>query len=62
MRRSWAGWGCREIAPQIFRLLTAITNEHGEPWQITKAKKLIHDDWLRSKTLADYGRKVPAAQ
>src|SRR5688572_27883252 len=38
-----AGLGLREIAPQIFRVLTSISNEFGETWQVTEAKKLITD-------------------
>lgn len=56
-----AGLGLREIAPQVFRLLTAITNEHGETWQITEAKKLLINLPLLRSAVALYGRQVPEA-
>lgn len=57
-----AGLGIREIAPQIFRVLTAISNEFGETWQATEAKKLITDPALLRKALAMYGYKCPEAK
>ncbi|MBI5954473.1 MAG: hypothetical protein HY865_22680 [Chloroflexi bacterium] len=57
-----AGLGLTEIAPQIFRVLTSMTNEYGETWQATEAKKLITDGALLRKALALYGHKVPQAK
>jgi len=57
-----AGLGLTEIAPQIFRVLTSISNEFGETWQATEAKKLITDASLLRKSLAAYGYKVPQAK
>ncbi|HRJ74837.1 MAG TPA: type IV secretory system conjugative DNA transfer family protein [Anaerolineales bacterium] len=57
-----AGLGLREIAPQIFRVLTSITNEYGESWQVTEAKKLIADPNLLKQGLALYGYKTPEAK
>ena len=57
-----AGLGLREIAPHIFRLLTAITNDHGESWQITEVKKLLVDSELLKNAIANYGHKVPEAK
>ena len=57
-----AGLGLREIAPQIFRILSAITNEHGEPWQVTEAKRLILDPPLTKLATAQFGYKVPEAK
>ncbi|MBL8049616.1 MAG: hypothetical protein JNM46_00200 [Anaerolineales bacterium] len=57
-----AGLGLREIAPQIFRVLTSITNEYGETWQVTEAKKLIADPLLLRKCVDLYGYKVPEAK
>ena len=57
-----AGLGLREIAPQIFRTLTAISNEFNETWQATEAKKLITDPPLLRRSLAMYGYKVPEAK
>jgi hypothetical protein len=57
-----AGLGLTEIAPQIFRVLTSISNEFGETWQATEAKKLITDGNLLRKALTTYGYKVPQAK
>ena len=56
------GLGIREIAPQIFRLICAVSNEYGESWQITEAKKLIIDESLMRRALKIYGYKVPEAK
>lgn len=56
------GLGIREIAPQIFRLLTAIDNEFAEPWQITEAKKLLIDENLLNRAVTQFGYKVPEAK
>lgn len=57
-----AGLGLTEIAPQIFRILTATTNEFDETWQATEAKKLMTDPALLRKAIAMYGHKVPEAK
>lgn len=63
-----AGLALRELAPQMGRLLTAITNEHGETWQVPELKKLIVDSDPKSKTsllpkaCKEYGRLVPEAK
>ena len=57
-----AGLGLREIAPQIFRVLTSITNEYGETWQITEAKKLLADANLLKNCLGLMGSKSPEAK
>lgn len=57
-----AGLGLTEIAPQIFRVLTAISNEFNETWQATEAKKLLTDVPLLRMALAKYGHKVPQAK
>lgn len=57
-----AGLGLREIAPQVFRILSAITNEHGESWQVTEAKRLILDQPLARLATAQFGNKVPEAK
>jgi len=57
-----AGLGLREIAPQIFRVLTAVANEFSETWQATEAKKLITDAPLLRRLLALYGFRVPEAK
>jgi len=57
-----AGLGLREIAPQVFRLLTAIENDHGETWQITEAKKLLVDKSLMTNALKKIDNRVPEAR
>jgi hypothetical protein len=57
-----AGLGLREIAPQVFRLLTAITNEHDETWQVTEAKRLMTVLPLLKNAIGIYGYKVPEAK
>ena len=54
-----AGLGLREIAPQIFRVTTAIANDRMETWQVTEAKKLLTDEKLLRRCLSVYGNKVP---
>jgi hypothetical protein len=56
------GLAVKEIAPEFFRLLTAITNEHGETWQLTEAKRLIRDSSLLKKALNTFGYLVPNAK
>ena len=36
-----AGISIEEIGKSLFRLLTAIRNEHGESWQLTEGKRLL---------------------
>lgn len=51
-----------ETGGQIFRLLCAITNEHGENWQITEAKKLLLDLGLLRTATKTFGFKVPESK
>lgn len=57
-----AGLGIREIAPQLCRVLTAITNQHGETWQITELRKLIIDTKLLQLALTKFGNQIPASE
>jgi hypothetical protein len=57
-----AGVSIEEIGKELFRLLTAITNEHGESWQITEGKKLLMDLELLRQALARYGARQPSAK
>jgi len=57
-----AGLGIREIAPQLFRVVSSITNDYGETWQATEAKRLLVDKALMRHALAKYGYKIPAAK
>lgn len=54
-----AGLGLREIAPQIFRVLTSLVNEYGETWQVTEAKKLLTDEKLLRNCIFLMGSKAP---
>jgi hypothetical protein len=57
-----AGLGIREIAPQLFRLLTSISNDYNETWQATEAKRLLAEPALIRKVAAKYGYRVPQAK
>ena len=48
-----------ETGAELFRLLCAISNEHGENWQITEAKKLVIDLGLLRAATDTFGFKVP---
>jgi hypothetical protein len=48
-----------ETAPELFRVLVSLENEHGENWQITEAKKLLLDGSQRAIALAKVVNKVP---
>jgi hypothetical protein len=56
------GIAFREIAPQLYRLLTAIIDEQGNCWQVTEARELlVREEWLRI-ACKDFGHKVKGAQ
>src|SRR5688572_15307068 len=57
-----AGVAIGEIGKELFRLLTAITNEHGETWQVTEGKRLLMDLPLLRTALKTYGYKEPDAK
>jgi len=57
-----AGLGLQEIAPELFRLLTAIRDEQDKTWQITETKRLIVDKPLLRHAVAKFGHKVPEAK
>ena len=57
-----AGVSIEEIGRELFRLITAITNEHGETWQITEAKRLLMDLALLKKATSTFGFREPAAK
>ncbi len=52
----------KEIGKELFRLLTAIKNEHGESWQITEAKRLLIDLNLLEIAVDNYGHSQKSAQ
>jgi hypothetical protein len=52
-------------APRLCELLMTMTNEHGESWQITEAKRLLIDRYEGgelSKACKGYGERAPAAK
>lgn len=51
-----------ENAPHFFRVCVSITNEYGEPWQITEVKKLAIDEGLLRLALKQYGYKTPESK
>ena len=51
-----------ETGAELFRLLCAISNEHGENWQITEAKKLLIDLGLLRTATNVFGFKVPESK
>ncbi len=51
-----------ENAPHFFRVCITITNEHGEPWQITETKKLAVDEGLLRLALKQFGYKAPESK
>lgn len=57
-----AGLGLREIAPQLFRLCTAISDGNDSTWQVTEAKRLLRDLPTMRQAVAKYGQKVPEAK
>lgn len=57
-----AGLGLREIAPQLFRLLTAISDNPDSRWQVTEAKRLLRDLPTMRQAVAKYGNTVPEAK
>jgi hypothetical protein len=51
-----------ELAPELFRLLIASENEHGQNFQLTEAKKLLMDGSQMAIALNQFGYKVPEAK
>ena len=52
-------------SPNLFKLLTAITDKRGDPWQITEAKRLLVDCYPNGeldKACKRFGRHVPDAK
>lgn len=57
-----AGLSIKELAVQVFRLITTIKDRLGGTWQITEAKKLFSDEKLLKKALNKYGKFIETAQ
>ncbi len=51
-----------EIAPQLYRLLTAIVGTDGYGWQITEAKKLLMNTTWLQYACKKFGQKAPDAK
>lgn len=52
-------------APEMFRLISVIKDEVGEPWQITEAKKMLVDNYdggLLERMVAEHGNDAPGAR
>jgi len=56
------GMALSDVAVNFFRLITAITNDLGDNWQITETKKLIYDESLLKLAVNRYGYKEPSAK
>lgn len=56
------GISLQGIGPEIFRVITAITNKLNDSWQITETKRLIRDESLLRLALKRYGYKVPSTK
>lgn len=52
------GLAISEIAPHFMRLLTSITDDGVETWQITEAKRLMVDRNILKKMLDKYGGRI----
>jgi hypothetical protein len=50
------------VGKELLRLLTAITNEHGESWQVTEGKRLLINLPLLKNAVKKYGHLQPAAR
>jgi hypothetical protein len=56
------GTSIEEIGKELLRLLSVITNEHGESWQITEGKRLLIDTDLLTIAVKKFGHLQPAAR
>lgn len=59
-----AGLGLQEIAPQLFRIESSISDEvrENEIWQVTETRALLSSIPLLKRMVAKYGHKVPKAK
>lgn len=59
-----AGLGLQEIAPQLFRIESSISDDYNESekWQVTETRALLSSMPLLKKMVAKYGHKVPKAK
>ena len=54
-----AGLGLQQVAPHIFNLCCHTTNQHGENWQITEAKRFLTDKGLVRLDINKFGGNMP---
>jgi hypothetical protein len=57
-----AGLGLQEIAPQLFRIESSVSDEQNKTWQVTETRSLLTNMPLLRKMVAKYGYKVPKAK
>src|SRR5215216_7807148 len=57
-----AGLGLQEIAPQLFRIESSVSDELNRTWQVTETRALLTSMPLLKKMVAKYGYKVPKAK
>lgn len=59
-----AGLGLQQIAPQLFRIESAISDEYDETktWQVTETNLLLSNKPLLRRMVAKYGHNVPKAK
>jgi hypothetical protein len=57
-----AGLGLQEIAPQLFRIESSISDENGRSWQVTETRPLLTNIPLLKRLVAKYGYRVPKAK
>jgi hypothetical protein len=57
-----AGLGLQEIAPQLFRIESAISDEYGKSWQVTETRPLLTNMPVLKRVVAKYGYRVPKAK
>lgn len=57
-----AGIGLKEIAPQLFRIITAIQNDLGDTWQATEARDLLTDPKKLTAVVEKFGFRYPQAK
>jgi type IV secretory system conjugative DNA transfer VirD4/TraG family protein len=57
-----AGLGLQEIAPQLFRIESSVSDDQNKTWQVTETRALLASMPLLKKMIAKYGYKVPKAK
>jgi hypothetical protein len=57
-----AGLGLQEIAPQLFRIESSISDDYSKTWQVTETRTLLSSIPTLRRMVAQYGHKVPKAK